>query len=73
MLADAEGLLTCYGVGEESTGQLTHAVIELCFTSSVRFLQPGLLLQACFQPSWHPCRHAAHTQVPVRHLWVATS
>ena len=45
VLADAEGLLTCYGVGEESTGQLTHAVIELCFTSSVRFLQPGLLLQ----------------------------
>ena len=46
VLADAEGLLTCYGVGEDSTGQLTHAVIELCFTSSVRFLQPGLLLQA---------------------------
>ena len=45
VLADAEGLLTCYGVGEDSTGQLTHAVIELCFTSSVRFLQPGLLLQ----------------------------
>jgi hypothetical protein len=45
VLADAEGLLTCYGVGEESSAQLTHAVIELCFTSSVRFLQPGLLLQ----------------------------
>ena len=53
MLADAEGLLTCYGVGEESTGQLTHAVIELCFTSSVRFLQPGLLLQVGF--------HRCHT------------
>lgn len=46
VLADAEGLLTCYGVGEESSAQLTHAVIELCYTSSVRFLQPGLLLQA---------------------------
>ncbi|BDA48910.1 probable potassium channel subfamily T member 2 at N-terminal half [Coccomyxa sp. Obi] len=45
VLADAEGLLTCYGVGEESSAALTHAVIELCFTSSVRFLQPGLLLQ----------------------------
>lgn len=45
VLADAEGLLTCYGVGEESNGLLTHAVIELCYTSSVRFLQPGLLLQ----------------------------
>lgn len=49
VLADAEGLLTCYGVGEESSAQLTHAVIELCFTSSVRFLQPGLLLQVCQQ------------------------
>lgn len=49
VLADAEGLLTCYGVGEDSTGQLTHAVIELCFTSSVRFLQPGLLLQVCMR------------------------
>ena len=53
VLADAEGLLTCYGVGEDSTGQLTHAVIELCFTSSIRFLQPGLLLQAGF-PRAHP-------------------
>ena len=44
VLADAEGLLTCYGAGEESDASLTHAVIELCFTSSVRFLQPGLLL-----------------------------
>ena len=54
VLADAEGLLTCYGVGEDSTGQLTHAVIELCFTSSVRFLQPGLLLQvSCLSTSPH--------------------
>ena len=62
VLADAEGLLTCYGVGEESTGQLTHAVIELCFTSSVRFLQPGLLLQACSLLPWHSRRHKAHSQ-----------
>ena len=47
VLADAEGLLTCYGVGEQAgRAALTHAVIELCFTSSVRFLQPGLLLKA---------------------------
>lgn len=45
MLADAAGLLTCYGVGEDSGAALPHAVVELCFTSSVRFLQPGLLLQ----------------------------
>ncbi len=45
MLADAEALLTCYGVGEESGAELLHAVVELCFTSSVRFLQPGLLLK----------------------------
>ena len=63
VLADAEGLLTCYGVGEESTGQLTHAVIELCFTSSVRFLQPGLLLQASFRLPGHPRQHKAHSQV----------
>lgn len=45
MLADAQGLLTCYGVGEDGSANLPHAVVELCFTSSVRFLQPGLLLQ----------------------------
>ena len=45
VLADAAGLLTCYGVGEDSSAALPHAVVELCFTSSVRFLQPGLLLQ----------------------------
>ena len=45
VLADAAGLLTCYGVGQGSAGILPHAVVELCFTSSVRFLQPGLLLQ----------------------------
>ena len=62
VLADAEGLLTCYGVGEESTGQLTHAVIELCFTSSVRFLQPGLLLQASFRLPGQARQHKAYSQ-----------
>lgn len=65
MLADAEGLLTCYGVGEESTGQLTHVVIELCFTSSVRFLQPGLLLQACLRHQKYHFRNLNKPQVPV--------
>lgn len=51
MLADAEALLTCYGVGEESGAELLHAVVELCFTSSVRFLQPGLLLKVGHIPS----------------------
>ena len=50
MLADAAGLLTCYGVGEDSGAALPHAVVELCFTSSVRFLQPGLLLQVMAGP-----------------------
>ncbi len=44
MLADAEALLTCYGVGEELLPTMTNAVVELCFTSSIRFLQPGLML-----------------------------
>ena len=53
MLADAEALLTCYGVGEESGAELLHAVVELCFTSSVRFLQPGLLLKVGVPPVCH--------------------
>ena len=55
VLADAEALLTCYGVGEESGAELLHAVVELCFTSSVRFLQPGLLLKVSHTPSVPPC------------------
>ena len=55
VLADAEALLTCYGVGEESGAELLHAVVELCFTSSVRFLQPGLLLKV----RWNPCSRSA--------------
>ncbi len=42
--ADADALLTCYGAGEQLGPAQLHAVVELCFTSSVRFLQPGLLL-----------------------------
>lgn len=49
VLADAQGLLTCYGVGEDGSANLPHAVVELCFTSSVRFLQPGLLLKVLLQ------------------------
>ena len=45
VLADAHGLLACYGVGEDGGTAPPHAVIELCFTSSLRFLQPGLLLK----------------------------
>ena len=45
VLADASALLACYGVGEESGATLTHAVVELLFTTSIEFLQPGLLLK----------------------------
>jgi hypothetical protein len=46
VLADAPGLLCCYGAGEVDGGATPpYAVIELCFTSSLRFLQPGLLLK----------------------------
>lgn len=45
VLADAAALLACYGVGEESGASLTHAVVELLFTTSIEFLQPGLLLK----------------------------
>lgn len=45
VLADAPALLACYGVGEESGTVLTHAVVELLFTTSIEFLQPGLLLK----------------------------
>ena len=43
VLADAEPVLCLYGVGESAPGQdLRHMAVELSFTSSVRFLQPGL-------------------------------
>lgn len=45
VLADAAALLSVYGVGEESGATLTHAVVELLFTTSIEFLQPGLLLK----------------------------
>ena len=35
VLADANALLACYGVGEESGAELTHAVVELLFTTSI--------------------------------------
>ncbi len=56
VLADADALLACYGVGEQSDAgagaraggarrRLAHAVVELLFTTSIEFLQPGLLLR----------------------------
>jgi hypothetical protein len=45
VLADAQAMLAVYGVGEESGAELTHAVVELLFTTSIEFLQPGLLLK----------------------------
>ena len=42
VLADAEALMTCYTVGEGLWD--VAAVVELCHTSSVRFVQPGMLL-----------------------------
>ncbi|RMZ57560.1 hypothetical protein APUTEX25_001760, partial [Auxenochlorella protothecoides] len=45
VLEDADALLACYGVGEESGARLTHTVVELLFTTSIEFLQPGLLLR----------------------------
>ncbi len=71
VLADAEALLTCYGVGEETGSELLHAVVELCFTSSVRFLQPGLLLKVVrcqstlavhLSLSWCSCPPVMHVQ-----------
>jgi hypothetical protein len=50
VLADAEALLSCYGVGEQMLPDMLHAVVELGFTSSVRFLQPGLLLHGVRAP-----------------------
>ena len=44
MRSASQGLRTAYGVGELAGALLKNPIIELCFTSSVRFLQPGLLL-----------------------------
>ena len=46
-----QGLRTAYGVGEQAGGALTNSIVELCFTSSVRFLQPGLLLKVARRPA----------------------
>ena len=35
VLADADALLACYGVGEESEAELTHTIVELLYTTSV--------------------------------------
>ncbi|CAG9460583.1 unnamed protein product [Pedinophyceae sp. YPF-701] len=51
VLADGDALLTCYGVGRAMVK--ANAVAELCYTSSVRFLQPGTLLsvrEESFEP-----------------------
>ena len=48
VLTDSDALLTVYGVGEEGARDMMTAVVELGYTSSVRFLQPGLLLQVPF-------------------------
>ena len=55
--AGGQGLRIAYGVGEQAGSLLTNSVVELCFTSSVRFLQPGLLLKvARARPSKRRCR-----------------
>ncbi|GMH45490.1 hypothetical protein BSKO_13447 [Bryopsis sp. KO-2023] len=41
VLTDAKALLTSYNIGAEGF----HAVVELCFTSAINFLQPGMLLK----------------------------
>lgn len=35
VLADADALLSCYGVAEESEAELTHTIVELLYTTSV--------------------------------------
>jgi len=55
--AGGQGLRTAYGVGEQAGSLLTNSVVELCFTSSVRFLQPGLLLKVgALDPDERRCR-----------------
>jgi hypothetical protein len=44
VLADADALSSCYGVGEVFLPDSLSTIVELGFTSSIRFLQPGLLL-----------------------------
>ncbi|KAF8071241.1 Kcnt2 [Scenedesmus sp. PABB004] len=50
VLADADALRSCYGVGEVLLPDALHTVVELGFTSSIRFLQPGLLLHGRAPP-----------------------
>eukprot|EP00192_Tetraselmis_astigmatica_P006581 CAMPEP_0117686318 /NCGR_PEP_ID=MMETSP0804-20121206/22361_1 /TAXON_ID=1074897 /ORGANISM="Tetraselmis astigmatica, Strain CCMP880" /LENGTH=754 /DNA_ID=CAMNT_0005497953 /DNA_START=92 /DNA_END=2358 /DNA_ORIENTATION=+ len=44
VLADADALLACYGVAEDTDKDPVHTVAELRYTNSIKFLQPGLLL-----------------------------
>jgi hypothetical protein len=53
VLADADALSSCYGVGEVLLPDVLHTVVELGFTSSIRFLQPGLLLHGRSAPHSH--------------------
>jgi hypothetical protein len=53
VLADADALSSCYGVGEVLLPDVLHTVVELGFTSSIRFLQPGLLLHGHSAPHSH--------------------
>lgn len=53
VLADADALSSCYGVGEVLLPDTLHTVVELGFTSSIRFLQPGLLLHGHSAPHSH--------------------
>lgn len=41
VLEDADALLACYGVGEESGARLTHTVVELLFTTSIEWVSAG--------------------------------
>lgn len=41
VLEDADALLACYGVGEESGARLTHTVVELLFTTSIEWVSTG--------------------------------
>jgi hypothetical protein len=53
VLADADALSSCYGVGEVLLPDILHTVVELGFTSSIRFLQPGLMLHGHSAPHSH--------------------
>lgn len=41
VLADSDALITAYTVGPD----IVHSVVELYHTSSIRFLNPGMLIR----------------------------